>query len=80
LDNSIAVLGGSVTGFADPAAAVAASGLVVVTTPDPVFAALDPACFTAGGRRLVVLDCWRVLPAAIGEVADVVYPGRGPGA
>ncbi|MBN8891521.1 MAG: nucleotide sugar dehydrogenase [Rhodospirillales bacterium] len=77
LAGAAAVLGEAVTPFGDAAAAVAAAEIVVVTTPDPVFAALNPGCFAAGGTRRVVVDCWRVLPTAVGNVADMVHPGRG---
>jgi len=74
LDGAIAVLGDTVTPIGSAEAAVAGAGVVVVTTPDPHFAALPPACFA--GKAVV--DCWRILPAAVAEVADVVHLGRGP--
>jgi len=50
---------------------------VVVMTPWPEFGHIDEAAFARPGKRLTVIDCWRVLPAAISLVADVVYPGQG---
>ncbi|MCC6719552.1 MAG: nucleotide sugar dehydrogenase [Acetobacteraceae bacterium] len=75
LDSAIAVMGESVTPMGTAEAAVREAGIVVITTPDRAFAALPAACF-AGGK--VVLDCWRILPAAVAEIADVVHLGRGP--
>jgi len=75
LDSAMAVLGDRVTAMGSAEAAVAAAEIVVVTTPDPHFATLPASCF-AGGKAVV--DCWRILPAAVAEVADVVHIGRGP--
>lgn len=73
LDGAAAVLGESVTPIGTAAAAVEQASIVVVTTPDRSFAALPPAAF--GGKT--VIDCWRILPAAVAGVADVVHIGRG---
>ena len=72
-----AVLGERVTPFGDAAAAIAAARCVVIATPAAAYRALPAQAFATGPRR-VVLDCWRVLPAEIGAVADVVYLGVGP--
>jgi UDP-glucose 6-dehydrogenase len=37
--------------------------VVLIATPDPEFAALTPADFTDGSRRVVVIDFWRMLAA-----------------
>ncbi len=78
LDGAMAVLGGAAVPACDAAAAVAEAEMVVVATPDRQFAALPVACFAANGGGKVVLDCWRILPAAVADVADVVHLGRGP--
>ena len=59
------------------AACVRAASLVVVMTPWPEFRDLDEDAFARPGKRLTVIDCWRVLPSAVSRVADVVYPGQG---
>ena len=59
------------------AACVRAASLVVVMTPWPEFSQLDKDVFARPGKRLTVIDCWRVLPTAVSLVADVVYPGQG---
>ena len=60
--------------------AVRSAGLVVVTTPWPEFATLAPDWLRRGdGPRVGVLDCWRVLPAALAGVAEIIRFGRGPG-
>ena len=58
-------------------ACVRAASLVVVMTPWPEFSQLDKDVFARPGKRLTVIDCWRVLPTAVSLVADVVYPGQG---
>lgn len=78
LEGALAALDGRATPYADAAAAVAAAAVVLVATPDRHFAALPAGCFAANGGGKLVLDCWGVLPAEIAEVADVLYPGRGP--
>ena len=78
LDGAGAVLGDSVLAAATAEAAISMAEIVVVTTPAAEFAALSPDAFTADGRRRIVVDCWRILPASIGEVADIVHVGRGP--
>ncbi|HUZ62799.1 MAG TPA: nucleotide sugar dehydrogenase [Acetobacteraceae bacterium] len=77
LDGAAAVLGDSVLPAATPEAAIAMAKIVVVATPAAEFAALRPEAFTAEGRRRIVLDCWRVLPPALAEVAEIVHIGRG---
>ncbi len=73
LDSATAVLGDTVTPMSTAEAAVAAAAVIVVTNPDRSFAALAPASFA--GKAVV--DCWRILPESVGEVADVIHLGRG---
>jgi len=75
LDAAIAALGAAATPMDTPEEAVAAADIVVIATPDRAFALLPPACF-AGGKT--VIDCWRILPPELAEVADIVHLGRGP--
>ncbi len=72
LDRAAAVLGDAATPVRDAADAVARAAVVVVTTPDRHFAALPAGCFA--GKT--VIDCWRILPAAVSEVAEIVHLGR----
>lgn len=73
LDSATAVLGDTVTPMSTAEAAVAAAAVIVVTNPDRSFAALAPQAFA--GKAVV--DCWRILPEAVAELADVVHLGRG---
>lgn len=73
LDSAAAVLGDTVTPMSTADAAVQAATVVVVTTPDRGFATLAPQSFA--GKAVV--DCWRILPEAVSEVADVLHLGRG---
>jgi UDPglucose 6-dehydrogenase len=56
---------------------IRASSLVVVMTPWEEFRALRPAAFTRSKGRATVLDCWRIVPAEVATVAEVVYLGQG---
>jgi UDPglucose 6-dehydrogenase len=56
---------------------VRAASLVVVMTPWPEFRDIPADAFSRSSRRLSVIDCWRVIPPAVGAVADVVYLGQG---
>jgi UDPglucose 6-dehydrogenase len=78
LDAAIVVLDDAVEPVSAEAA-VANADVVVIATPAQEFAALAPDCFAVanGAARKVVVDCWRVLPAPVAEVADVVLLGRG---
>jgi predicted dinucleotide-binding enzyme len=73
LDSATAVLGDTVTPMSTAEAAVAAAAVIVVTNPDRSFAALAPQAFA--GKAVV--DCWRILPEAVAELADVVHLERG---
>ena len=74
LDAASAVLGDAVTAFGSAEDAVEAADLVVIATPAAAFRDLPASAFR--GRKIVV-DCWRVLPVEVGEVAEMVYLGRG---
>jgi UDPglucose 6-dehydrogenase len=59
-------------------ACVREAEVVVVMTPWPAFRAIPAEAFARRGRRLPVIDCWRVLPAdELGATVDLVYLGRG---
>lgn len=76
LEAAAAVLGDGVMAVGDAEAAIGAAEMIVIATPALTYARLSPAVFTEGGKRRTVLDCWRVLPATVAEVADVIYLGR----
>ncbi|MBN2025467.1 MAG: UDP-glucose/GDP-mannose dehydrogenase family protein [Actinobacteria bacterium] len=41
--------------------------VIIITTPWDEFKTIDPALFAQGGRRRVVIDCWRILdPEEVG--------------
>jgi UDPglucose 6-dehydrogenase len=58
-------------------ACVRAADIVVVLTPWPAFRALRASVFEKPGRRMTVIDCWRILPDAVRQAADLVYVGKG---
>jgi UDPglucose 6-dehydrogenase len=63
-----------------PEACLREADLAVIATPDPAFKALTPAHFHAAGRRMTVVDCWRILSPHIAADPDIEYIayGRGP--
>lgn len=62
----------------DAATCVQASDVIVVATPWPQFADLEPSLFANRKSRPSIIDCWRLLPRDTFEgVADLVYLGRG---
>ena len=56
---------------------VRAADAVVVMTPWPTFRNVEPSAFSRPNGRMTVIDCWRILPAEVREVADLVYVGQG---
>lgn len=79
LDAAAAVLDRSIVLAATPEAAIAVSDIVVIATPDAKFAALPPSVFATGGRGRIVLDCWRLLPAQLCDLAEVLHVRIGTG-
>ena len=76
MDAAGAVLGDTVVAVTPAEAAIAAADVVVIATPARAFADIAPAAFAEGGRRRIVLDCWRLLPDAVSDVATVLHLGR----
>ena len=73
------VLGNRVGVAARAEDAVAQADIVVVMTNWPDFATMDSTAFVrTDGSRVVVIDCWRILPVEVARHAIVRYPGRGP--
>jgi UDPglucose 6-dehydrogenase len=50
---------------------------VVVMTAWQEFRTIPPGAFQRASTPMTVIDCWRVLPAEIATVANVIYLGRG---
>ena len=62
---------------ASAADCVRRSSLVVVTTAWAEFADLPTDAFERPTGRVTVIDCWRITPKTLANVADVVYLGQG---
>ncbi len=78
VDQARAVLGDRVTFAATADACVKLADVVVLTTPWPEFGRLAPDALARGGRRRVVIDCWRMLDGgAVGRLAEYVPLGVG---
>lgn len=71
----------ALAGQVDEATAEAAArqaDVIVVTTPWPEFAAIDPAAFLRPTGRVSIIDPWRLFEAReVGAVADLIYLGYG---
>jgi UDPglucose 6-dehydrogenase len=78
LPAAVAVLGRKATAADSAEACARGADLVVLTTPWRQFRELPADAFVRPGRRIAVLDCWRVLPRErLESVADIVYLGYG---
>ena len=76
LDSAQARLRGRLQGAPSADACVRAADVIVVMTPWPAFRSLGPGAFERPGRRMTVIDCWRILPSDVRDVADIVYVGQ----
>jgi UDPglucose 6-dehydrogenase len=89
MDAARAVLGDAVAYAESAAACVAGADVVVLATPWPEYAALDPVVLWDAQAEPLVIDCWRVLPRAafaphcrllgLGQGAFLHTSGRTPG-
>ncbi|HEX9398074.1 MAG TPA: nucleotide sugar dehydrogenase [Burkholderiales bacterium] len=78
LPGAMAVLRDKVVPLSSAEECIQGVDALVVTTPWPQFAQISASPFTRTGRRLQVLDCWRMLDRGkIGAVADIHYLGIG---
>ena len=78
LAGAMALLQDKVVPLSSAEECVHAVDALVITTPWPQFAAIPAAAYARAGRRLQVLDCWRMLDGEkIGAVADLHYLGIG---
>ena len=78
LASAMAVLQDKVVPIVSAEECVQAVDALVITTPWPQFAKIPAATFARAGRRLQVLDCWRMLDRdKVGAVADIHYLGIG---
>jgi UDPglucose 6-dehydrogenase len=77
LDTGSAILGEKVMPISDLSSAIELADVVIIAAPANAFTRATPETFAQGGKRRIVIDCWRLLPDAVADVADVVYLGRG---
>jgi UDPglucose 6-dehydrogenase len=78
LSAATAVLGHKATPTQSAEACIQASDLVVIATPWAQFRSIGAAVFARRSGRLVVIDCWRILPRAeLESVIEIVYLGYG---
>jgi len=77
LDAAKSVLGSQVEVLEDAEACVKAADLLIVATAWPNFKNIAPQAFHRTTGRLIVIDCWRMLPVSeFAELVDLVYLGR----
>ncbi len=79
LDNARSVLKDKVQYMNSATECIRNSDLVVVTLPAEEFSALEAADFPRREEKLVVLDCWRTLAAALRDCPWVEYVPLGIG-
>jgi len=72
-------LGDRIRVVADANEAIRFADAIVVATPAVEYASLTPDSFARAGQRRIVVDCWRVLPSEIDDVAEVYDIGRNIG-
>jgi UDPglucose 6-dehydrogenase len=78
MPNAARTLGGSARLCDSLADAVSAADVIVLATAWDEFKSIDRSLLERDGRRRVVVDCWRVLPAhQIEAVAEYVVLGKG---
>jgi UDPglucose 6-dehydrogenase len=77
LEDALSRLRGRLLSAESAEACVRAADIVVVMTPWPAFRALGASVFERPGRRMTVIDCWRILPDEVRQAADLVYVGKG---
>ena len=71
---------GSLVEVATADACAARCDVLIIATPWPQYKDLPLAALRRAYGRLIVIDCWRLLPPVIfGEILNLVYLGRGAG-
>jgi UDPglucose 6-dehydrogenase len=76
-DAALQTLRGAAHGCASVAELLARSDVVVIATPWPEFAELPIDALERNGSRVVVIDCWRLLPdETYADAIDIVRLGR----
>jgi UDPglucose 6-dehydrogenase len=53
------------------------ASVVVITTPDPIYRALDAGDFAQSGRPVTVVDCWRLLASKLSGRPGINYVAVG---
>jgi UDPglucose 6-dehydrogenase len=74
-----AVLGERVVVSGTARECVRGADVVIVATPDPAFTHLSAADLAADGRRVVVLDYWRLLAERLSSASGIEYIAHGRG-
>jgi UDPglucose 6-dehydrogenase len=77
MDAALPALEGLAHGAGSVAEVLERSDVTVIVTPWPEFADLPTEAIAQGGKRPVVIDCWRLLPdTGFEDVIDIVRIGR----
>lgn len=79
LTSAAAALKGRVSPQASAAEAIAEAEIVVIANPIESLRSLPLCVFSGNQQRKILIDCWRILPASVADIADVLVLGRGPG-
>ncbi|MBI1330899.1 MAG: nucleotide sugar dehydrogenase [Alphaproteobacteria bacterium] len=78
LDLASALLGDRAQPMADAAEAVRSADLAIIATPWPDYSQLPESAFCRPGKKLTVIDCWRLeWLGALSEHINLIYLGQG---
>ncbi len=76
-DAAMAVLRDRVEATDSAEECAAASDLLIIATPWTGFQKLPQAALGRRSKRLIVIDCWRLLPVAeFADFVELIYPGQ----
>ena len=75
-DAARSVFGTKIELAADAASCVREADLLIIATPWPAFKDIPLETLRRPTSRLMVIDCWRILPPELAEVADLFYLGK----
>jgi UDPglucose 6-dehydrogenase len=76
-DAAKAILGSKVGVMVKAETCVELADILVIATPWPSFKKIPHKAFRRTNGRLVIIDCWRMLPAVkFADIADLIYLGK----
>jgi predicted dinucleotide-binding enzyme len=71
-----AILGNKIEVVDEAEMCAAKSDVLIIATPWPAYSHLPRNALRRDGRRLRIIDCWRILPGDLSDVAEILYLGK----